>query len=578
MLLLGVVGALFLQGCTPVETTTAQPNVLVIIADDLGWGDIGALGSEVSTPHIDSLAADGVMFTNFHTASTCSPSRSMLLTGVDSHLAGLGNMMTFMPDNQRGKPGYEGHLNERVRTLGELFQAGGYTTGFFGKWHLGEEPGQLPHDRGFEHTLALLSGGADTWSADGAVPVRPGIEAFSRNGELIERPEGFAGVLYTDALLEFLTDPAQGKSSPFVAVLSFQSVHWPHHAPDDYLARYADRYDVGWDEIRRARHHRLIESGLLPAGTPMRERDPRVSAWNELDAATRRTEARRMAAYAAMLDHMDYQIGRVLEELESSGRARNTIVVFVSDNGPDQSEPNRAPRAVAWYAARYPETSDESLGRPGSFPTYGPQWAQSGAIHLSGYKGQATEGGMRVPLIVRHPEGIAGGQRTDAFAFAPDLVPTLLEAAGLQHPAERPEQGGDATIHPPTGRSAWPMLRGASDRVHPADEAVGYELMTTAALFRGDYKLVRNGPPTGNGEWMLFDLAQDPGEREDLSERQSARRASMIQDFDSYAQHVGVVPVPEDYDVFKMLIGPPRSRPHTPHVPDSPDSGGGDDQ
>ena len=224
------------------------------------------------------------------------------------------------------------------------------------------------------------------------------------------------------------------------------------------------------------------------------------------------------------------------------------------------------------------ETSDESLGRPGSFPTYGPQWAQSGAIHLSGYKGQATEGGMRVPLIVRHPEGIAGGQRTDAFAFAPDLVPTLLEAAGLQHPAERPEQGGDATIHPPTGRSAWPLLRGASDRVHPPDEAIGYELMTTAALFRGDYKLVRNGPPTGNGEWMLFDLAQDPGEREDLSERQSARRASMIQDFDSYAQRVGVVPVPEDYDVFKMLIGPPRSRPDTPHVPNSPDSGGGDDQ
>ncbi|MBW2421630.1 MAG: sulfatase-like hydrolase/transferase [Deltaproteobacteria bacterium] len=559
-LLLLVLAASFLQGCTTDATSSARPNVLLIIADDLGWGDIGALGSEIPTPHIDSLAADGVMLTNFHTASTCSPSRSMLLTGVDSHLAGLGNMITFMPPNQRGKPGYEGHLNRRVRTLGELFQAGGYTTGFFGKWHLGEEPGQLPHDRGFEHTLALVTGGSDTWSARGAAPVRPPVEPFSRNGKLIERPDGFAALLYTDELLDFLTGPAAEKPSPFLAVLSFQSVHWPHHAPDDALARHANRYDVGWDEIRGARHERLIEKGLLPAGTPMRERDPRVPAWDELDAATRRTEARRMAAYAAMLDHMDQQIGRVLDELDRSGRSRNTIVVFVSDNGPDQSEPNRAPRAIPWYAKRYPKTSDEELGRPGSFPTYGPQWAQSGAVHLRGYKGMASEGGMLVPLIVRYPDEIAAGKQTGAFAFAPDLVPTLLDAAGLSHPAEGLVQNGDAALHPPTGRSAWPALRGAVDRIHPKNEAIGYDLMMTAALFQGDYKLVRNGPPIGNGEWMLFDLAQDPGEREDLSGRMPELRANMMQAFDAYSERVGVVPVPEDYDVFEMLIGAPRSQ------------------
>ena len=319
--------------------TTASPNVLVIIADDLGWGDIGALGSEIPTPHIDSLAADGVLFTNFHTAATCSPSRAMLLTGVDSHLAGLGNMITFIAPNQRGEPGYEGYLNQRARTLGELFQAGGYITGFFGKWHLGEEPGQLPHDRGFEHTLALVTGGSDNWSALGAAPVRPPVEPFSRDGTFIERPEGFSSTLYTDELLQFLNGAAARSSSPFLAVLSFQAVHWPHHAPDEALARHRDRYHVGWDEVRRARHERLIESALLPEGTPMRERDPRVPGWSDLDAAKRRTEALRMAAYAAMLDDMDEQIGRVLEQLESSGRSRETIVVFVSDNGPDGSEP-----------------------------------------------------------------------------------------------------------------------------------------------------------------------------------------------------------------------------------------------
>ena len=560
LLLLVFASALATQGWATVETAPTQPNVLLIIADDLGWGDIGALGSEIPTPHIDSLAAEGVLFTNFHTAATCSPSRAMLLTGVDTHLAGLGNMITFMPPNQRGKPGYEGHLNQRVRTLGELFQEAGYITGFFGKWHLGEEPGQLAHDRGFDHTLTLVTGGSDNWSALGAAPVRPPVEPFSRDGMLIERPEGFSSALYTDELLRFLNGPAARSTTPFLAVLSFQAVHWPHHAPDEALARHRDRYHGGWDEVRRLRHSKLIESELLPAGTPMRERDPQVPAWSEVGAEERRSEALRMAAYAAMLDDMDTHIGRVLDELERSGRSRDTLVVFVSDNGPDPSEPDQAPPAVPWYSARYPKTSDETIGRRGSFPSYGPQWAQTGAIHLRGYKGRSWEGGMRVPLIMRYPAELAGGKRIDAFAFAPDLVPTLLDSAAIAHPAEGAREDGGSELHAPTGRSAWAVLQGAEHRIHPADEAVGYELMTTAALFQGDYKLVRNGPPRGDGEWRLFDLMRDPGEVEDMSGRLPERAASMEQAFDAYSARVGIVPVPEDYDVFKMLIGPPRQR------------------
>ena len=543
------------------ETATARPNVLLIIADDLGWGDIGALGSEIPTPHIDSLAAEGVLLTNFHTAATCSPSRAMLLTGVDTHLAGLGNMITFMPPNQRGNPGYEGHLNERVRTLGELFQEAGYLTGFFGKWHLGEEIGQLAHDRGFDHTLTLVTGGSDNWSALGAAPVRPPAEPFSRNGERIERPEGFSSALYTDELLRFLSGPAAKSKSPFLAVLSFQAVHWPHHAPEEALARHRDRYHAGWDEVRRLRHEKLIEGGLLPAEAAMRERDPSVPAWSQVGAAERHTEALRMAAYAAMLDDMDAEIGRVLDQLERSGRSNDTLVVFVSDNGPDPSEPDQAPRAVPWYSARYPNTSDETIGQRGSFPSYGRQWAQSGAIHMRGYKGQASEGGMRVPLIVRYPAALVGGKRIDAFAFASDLVPTLLDSAAIEHPAEGAREEGGATLHAPTGRSAWAVLQGAEERIHPADEAIGYELMTTAALFQGDFKLVRNGPPNGDGEWKLFDLVSDPGEVEDLSGRLPQRAASMERAFDTYAERVGIVPVPEDYDVFEMLIGSPRGKP-----------------
>ena len=256
----------------------------------------------------------------------------------------------------------------------------------------------MPHDRGFQHTFAFLSGSGDNWSALGSVPAGP-TSPYSRNGELTERPGGFGSALFTDELLSFLAGPAAVRSGkPFLAVLSYQAVHWPHHAPDDVLARHRDRYHEGWDVLRQKRHDRLIELGLLPPGTPMRPRDPRVPAWSELDAATRHTEALRMSAYAAMLDDMDREIGRALDALEADGRSRDTIVVFVSDNGPDQSEPDRAERALPWYAANFPETSDEAIGRRGSFPSYGPQWAQSGAIHLRQYKGSASEGGMRVPL------------------------------------------------------------------------------------------------------------------------------------------------------------------------------------
>ncbi|MFP8876727.1 MAG: sulfatase-like hydrolase/transferase, partial [Myxococcota bacterium] len=265
------------------------------------------------------------------------------------------------------------------------------------------------------------------------------------------------------------------------------------------------------------------------------------------------------------LDDMDAEIGRVLDQLERSGRSNDTLVVFVSDNGPDPSEPDQAPRAVPWYSARYPETSDERIGDRGSFPSYGRQWAQSGAIHLRGYKGQASEGGMRVPLIVRYPAGLVAGKRIDAFAFAPDLVPTLLDSAGIAHPAYGAREAGDANLHAPTGRSAWAVLQGAEDRIHPADEAIGYELMTTAALFQGDFKLVRNGPPRGDGEWKLFDLASDPGEVEDLSGRLPQRAASMERAFDTYAERVGIIPVPEDYDVFEMLIGSPSGKRNSSH-------------
>ena len=534
-----------------------RPNVLLVVADDLGYTDLGVTGAEVDTPHIDALARAGVFFTNFHVAATCSPTRSMLLTGVDNHRNGLGNMGEFLTAEQRGRPGYEGHLNERVVTVAEILRDAGYDTAFSGKWHLGGEPGQRPHDRGFARSLALLGGAADTWSDGGPAPLLP-VAEFTRNGERVPRPEGrFSTTWYADELIGFLEQQRPG-GRPFFAVLSFQAVHWPHHAPQPYLDAVGDRYAAGWDATRAARFERLRVAGLVPEDLPLPPRHPSARPWPDLTPDERAIEARRMAAYAAMTESMDHETGRVIDFLRSQGRLGDTLVIFVSDNGPDPSEPDHMPGARAWYAKRYPNQSLEGIGAPGSFPTYGPAWAQTGAAHLLHFKGSASEGGLRVPLIVAWPGSVAGGRRSDAFGFVTDIVPTILEAAGAQHPGAGTRGRG---LHPLDGRSLLPVARAEAMRIHPVDEAVGYQLMKNAALFLGEYKLVRNGPPTGDGSWRLIHLAEDVSEAVDLSQREPARFTRMRALYDDYVRDYGVIPMPDDYDVLKTLTeGEPEPR------------------
>lgn len=526
----------------------SRPNVLLIIADDLGYADIGAYGSEISTPNVDRLAREGVQFTNFHVAATCSPTRSMLLSGVDNHLNGLGNMAMFMTTRQRGQPGYEGFLNSRVATVAELLRDGGYDTYFSGKWHLGSEPGTWPVDRGFVRSYALLDGSADNYSDKGPAPILPRVR-FVEDAREVERGTQFSSTLYTDKLLDYIGEQRSARA-PFFAVLSFQAVHWPHHAPAAYVDKYSEIYAAGWDALREARFERQKELGLVRAELPASPRAAGVPPWQELGPERRAIEARRMAAYAGMTEHMDHEIGRVLERLHALGTYDDTLILFLSDNGPDSSEPNLAPRAQAWYAQYYPDNSIEGMGAAGSFPSYGPQWAQLGAGYLRGFKGSSSEGGLRVPLIISRPARIPAGVRTATFGFVTDIVPTILEATGVPHPGT---QYRGRTIHPLSGRSLSPALRDGSVAIHAADEPVAYELMKSRALYLGDYKLVRNGPPAGKSVWELFDLASDPSEQHDRSRAEPERRAQMLSLFDKYLETHDVIPMPDDYDVFKEL-------------------------
>ena len=541
-----------LIGCaTPLFAAPARPNVLVIVADDMGWSDLGALGGEIPTPNLDALAAEGVLFSNFHVAATCSPTRAMLLTGVDNHRAGIGNMGEFLTDRQRGMPGYEGYLNHRVVTLATLLRDAGYTTAMVGKWHLGSEPDQRPHARGFERSFAMLGGAGSAWSDGSPAPMLGERVHFSRNGEIVPRPEGrFSAELYVDELIDFL-DATQSGDAPFFAYLAFQAVHWPHHAPDAYLEATRGVYAHGWRAIRDARIEKSRELDIFEPETPASPLEPSIPEWKSLTPAQQRDEMARMEAYAAMATAMDHEVGRLVDHLRATGRYDDTLILFVSDNGADPSQPERSPRAREWYESHYPKTSPDDLGKPGSFPSTGFSWARTSVTPLRQHKGQPGEGGMRVPFFAHYPKRLSGGRVTNAFGYATDLVPTVLEATGIATAA----QGGmRRTGLDLDGTSLWRVLRGFKKRAHPPEEAIGYELMGNSALFVGDLKLVQS-----HGEaWQLFDITKDPGETKDLAATHVAELQALLLRYNRYEREMGVIPVPPDYDVMQMLL---RARP-----------------
>ena len=538
------------------ETATKPPNILLIIGDDMGFSDLGMYGSEVATPNLDVLANESLRFTNFHVGATCSPTRSLLMTGVDNHRNGLGNMHEFLSEDQKGQPGYEGYLNKNVVTIMNLIRDAGYSTSMAGKWHLGAEEGYRPYHRGFDQTYALLDGAADNYSSMSAGHVIGPTASFSANGEMIERPDGIhSNELYANKLIEFL-DSEQNSDKPFFAYLSLQTAHWPHQAPREFIDKYRDVYSAGWDVIREQRIARLKELGVLSADHPGSPRFPGVPAWDDLPDAAKVVQATRMAAYAGMIEHMDAHIGRVIDHLKGTGQYDNTIIIYMTDNGPDFSQPNVGAGAP-WYDEHYPKNGVEDIGMPGNFSSYGLPWAQVATAHLSGFKTFSSEGGLRVPFIIRYPEWIDAGQ-TDEFVFVTDLSATLLEIAGAEHPGTS-YKGRD--VFPMSAKSILPLMRGETSTHRDDDEWVGYELMSNSALFKGDFKAARLGGwmailgVTGAGSWHLYNIKEDPSELHDLSEEQPELLAELLVNYAEYGESQGIIDVPVDFNPLKMITG-----------------------
>ena len=522
-----------------------RPNFLLIVADDMGYSDLGSYGGEIKTPVLDNLAQQGMRYTDFYVSPTCSVTRSMLLTGTDNHIAGLGNMGELLAPNQAGQPGYEGVLNERVATVASLLRDGGYHTYMVGKWHLGLKPEQIPHARGFERDFSLLVGGGDhfddQWNIEWQIPKGP----YTEDGRPVEKlPKDFYSTKnYTDKTIQFIEE-GRGDGKPFFAYMAFTAPHGPLQVPDDWLRRYKNQYDEGWDVIRERRLARMQELGIVEEGVSTADRLWFLPRASMLAPAVRVIQGRKMELYASMVEYMDDQIGRVFDYLKQIGEYENTVVIFFSDNGAEGNDlvgmVAGQPGTMGYLHAanNFAESGHNFIGRKGSFAEYGPAWAQVSMTPFRLFKGFLAEGGTRSPLIISGP-GVqgAGALNTNAILHVMDLTPTLLELAGVEHPATY--SGRD--IVPVQGKSWAQMLAGEVQSPRGPGDWLGFELFGNRAIRQGDWKISWHYRPYGIWDWRLFNLAADPGEQYDLSEKFPEKKTELIALWDEYVEMNGVI-------------------------------------
>jgi arylsulfatase/uncharacterized sulfatase len=526
------------------QAISQKPNIIVILADDAAFMDFGAFGGEARTPNIDRVAAGGAMLTNYHTSPLCSPSRAMLLTGMDSHRTGVSTIEEVLPPELQGKPGYTLQLEPGVLTLADRLRAAGYRTLMSGKWHLGHGPGDLPDAHGFDRSLALDASGADNWAAKPYMPYYNEAPWFE-DGKPAKMPESFySSEMLVDRLIDYID--AGDRRSPYFGYLAFQAVHIPVQAPKEFSDHYKGQFDQGWEAVRRARWERAKASGVVPADAPYLAMPDTLRPWASLTEEDRQKYARAMEVYSGMIEAMDHHIGRLVAHVTARGELDNTIFVITSDNGPEPSDPVHAAWMDIWMGLHGYNWDLDTMGEPDSLGFVGPEWASSISAPGSLYKFYASDGGLRVPMILAGP-GIPAGGRQAALAFVTDITPTLLELAGVAR-ADLPG------ALPMTGRSLVPLLSGTVERVYGADDTFGIEVSGNAALFRDRYKIVRNMPPVGDGAWRLYDLLADPAEANDLSQARPDLFQAMLTGYEAYVQRSGVLALPEGYQVERQIL------------------------
>jgi arylsulfatase A-like enzyme len=510
-----IVVSVFASATTP---AAAPPNIVVILADDMGYSDIGCFGSEIQTPAIDRLAAEGIRFTQFYNGARCNPTRASLLTGLHPARAGMAWITEDL-----GLPAYLGHLNRRCVTIAEVLRPAGYTTLMAGKWHLGHERGQWPVDRAFDRYFGLLQGAGSYWE------VLPGGAFQMALDDQPWKPDAGDHDYYltdaiTDRAIDFLGGAARA-AKPFFLYLAYTAPHWPLHAWPADIAKYRGKYRVGWDEARAARYRRQLELGIIDPKWALSPRDGSVPAWADVPEAERDLWDLRMAVYAAMVDRMDQGIGRVIDQLERLGQRDNTLVMFLSDNGGCHLDPSRD------TAGSNPDTPP---GPRGGYWGYGPPWANVSDTPFRKFKQFVHEGGIATPLICSWPRGIkAPGRINRQPGQVMDIMATVLEVTGATYPAARAGE----SITPLDGLSFASVLRGERRAELPA---MFWEHNGNQAVRVGDWKLVATH--SARDGWELYELAVDRTELHDRAADLPDRVGEMKAMYQRWSDEVGLVP------------------------------------
>lgn len=526
------------------QTESKRPNIVIILADDMGYSDMGMFGSEIKTPNMDAMAMSGTRFTNYYTHASCSPSRSMLLSGVDTHLNGLGNMDEWTAPNQVGKDGYEGNLNDKVVTIPQLLKDAGYHTYMVGKWHLGKSPDKIPAARGFERDFTLLDGMGSYWDMTNMTALVPN-SLFTEDGKyLTELPKKYyATETYTDKLIKFI-DEGRRDGKPFFAYVSHQAPHDPYHLPKAWRDRHVGEYDLGWDMQRVQRLKRQKELGIVPESAQLAERMWFVPEYMLLAPATRAVIGRKMELYAGLVENLDYHIGRLVDHLKKIGEYENTVFILFGDNGAEGNDLGAmiagtpGTRDYLYFASKWSNNHPNAWGDPGSYVGYGPGWAQVSMTPFSQYKGWLAEGGVRNALVVSGPinKREKGGINHGLMSIA-DIMPTLLEAAGTSYPASY----NGTKLPPLIGKSWTKVLAGEAESPRTQQDYIAWELFGNRAVRQGDWKLRWEFAPLGKSDWELFNVAEDPAEGNDLAAANPDKVKEMLLLWDDYVKKNNVI-------------------------------------
>jgi arylsulfatase len=515
------------MGAYAQKSKDPRPNIILIMADDMGYSDIGSYGGEINTPYLDRLAAEGIRFKEFYNNSICAPTRASLITGQYPHRAGIGYF-----DVDLGIPAYQGFLNKQSLTFGEVLRSAGYSTLLSGKWHVGNDSLAWPNQRGFDQFYGIIGGGANYFN-DYPMPLNGReypVKIIENNKRLKPAPDSY---YFTDEITSHATQflDAQNKTGkPFFLYVAYTAPHWPLHALPEDIAKYKGKFDKGWDALRNERHARQKKLGIIPEDSKIADHDD-IPAWDNLTYDEQKLWASRMEVYAAMIDRMDQGIGKILAKVKDLKKDDNTLVVFLSDNGAEGSSYTLGSRGKRYNSG--------PVGTAGSFDYVYKNWAQVSNTPLRSYKNNMHEGGISTPFIAWYPKKIKGNVIVKGTGHLIDLAPTFYELARAKYPSNF----NGITTHSLVGKSLVPVLSGVAAEVN-RNEPIFWERAGNKAVRKGKWKLVSDYE---KAKWELYDLENDRGETVDVAAQNPQVVRELAFDYQQWAARTGVV----DYETIK---------------------------